>query len=155
VIRLDKAAIEQALPLVSVGLEKYCRLQEALATTDVASDHGFQRQFNAFYRVRRNLNWQSAFYTLLQQERLAPQRFAGVLRALYRATGRVEASFASKLTASVDPDKPVIDSIVLKNLDIRLPLYGTVEAGWRRSFSYMIAWGECSPSFSTHIWASI
>jgi hypothetical protein len=37
-----------------------------------------------------------------------------VLRALYIATGRVEASFASKVAASVDPGKPVIDAFVLK-----------------------------------------
>jgi hypothetical protein len=53
VIQLDEAAIEQALPLVSVGPEKYCRLQSVLATTDVAHDRAFQTRFNGFYRVRR------------------------------------------------------------------------------------------------------
>ncbi len=33
----------------------------------------------------------------------------------------MEASFASKLVASIDPDQPVIDSLVLKNLGLRLP----------------------------------
>lgn len=127
-IQLDKAAIEQALPLVSVGLEKYRWLQAALATTDVAHDRAFQTRFNGFYRVRRNASWQSDFYTLLQQEKSKPQPFAGVLHALHAATGRVEASFASKLAASVDPDKPVIDSFVLKNLGLRLSRAGAVEA---------------------------
>jgi hypothetical protein len=127
VIRLDEAAIERALPLASVGLEKYCRLQAALATTDVAHDRGFQTRFNAFYRVRRGSAWRAAFFSLLQQEKSCPHSFAGVLRALHAATGRVEASFASKLAATVDPDKPVIDSFVLKNLGLRLPPTGAVE----------------------------
>ncbi|MDB5313283.1 MAG: hypothetical protein JWO38_7485 [Gemmataceae bacterium] len=128
VIQLDEVAIEQALPLVSVGLEKYCRLQAALATTDVAQDRGFQRGFNAFYRIRRNADWQSTFYTLFQREKSGPQPFAEVLRTLHDATGRVEASFASKLTASVDPSRPVVDAFVLKNLGLRLPRNGAIEA---------------------------
>jgi hypothetical protein len=128
VIRLDEAAIERALPLICVGLKKYCRLQAALATTDVSQDRSFQIRFNGFYRVRRNAAWQSAFYALLQQEKSRPQSFAGVLRALYNATGKVEASFASKLAASVDPGKPVIDAFVLKNLGLQLSRYGEVGA---------------------------
>ena len=84
-VRLDKAAVDQALPRVAVGLRKYCCLQAALATTDVASDRGFQPAFNAFYRVRRGAAWRSAFFALLQQVKSCPQPFAKVLRAL-RAT---------------------------------------------------------------------
>jgi hypothetical protein len=127
-IQLDKATIERALPLVSEGLEKYCRIQAALSSTDVARDRAFQTSFNGFYRVRRNGDWQSAFYTLLEQEKSQHQSFGGVLRSLYAATGRVEASFSSKLAASIDPDKPVIDSVVLKNVGLRLSRTGTVEA---------------------------
>jgi hypothetical protein len=127
VIRLDEAAIECALPLVAVGLRKYCYLQAALAATDVAHDPSFQTGFNAFYRVRRGAAWRSAFYSLLQREKSCPRSFAEVLRDLHAATGRVEASFASKLAATVDPGKPVIDSFVLKNLGLRLPPPGASE----------------------------
>lgn len=127
-IHLDEAAIEQALPLVSAGLEKYCWLQAALATTDVAHDRAFQTKFNGFYRVRRAANWQAAFYTLFEQAKSEPHSFADVLRALHNATGRAEASFASKLAASIDPEKPVIDSFVLKNLGLRLSRAGSADA---------------------------
>jgi hypothetical protein len=113
---------------VSVGLGKYCQLQAALAATDVAHDRAFQTGFNGFYRVRRNANWQSAFYTLFQQEKSEQQSFACVLRALHTATGRVEASFATKLVASIDPDQPVLDSFVLKNLGLRLSRAGSIDA---------------------------
>jgi hypothetical protein len=39
--------------------------------------------------------------------------------------GRVEASFASKLVATLDPSKPVIDKFVLKNFALRLPRRGS------------------------------
>jgi hypothetical protein len=125
-MQLDEAIIDRALPLVSVGLEKYCRLQADLPMTDVSRDREFQSRFNGFYRVRRNADWQSAFYAILQEQKAAPQPFADVLRALYNATGRVEGSFASKLVASVDPNKPVIDSFVLRSLGLSLLRYGTV-----------------------------
>jgi hypothetical protein len=127
VIRVDKAAIERALPYIAVGLGKYCWIQAALATTDVAYDRDFQTRFNAFYRVRRGAAWRSAFFALLQQEKSCPRPFAKVLRALHAATGRVEASFASKLAATADPEKPVIDSFVLKNIGLRLPPPGVIE----------------------------
>ena len=126
-IRLDATAIDHALPLVASGLEKYWHLQQVLATTDVTRDPDFQTAFNAFYRVRRGGIWRTAFYALLQQEKTSPRAFAAVLRALHTATGRIEASFASKLAATADPFKPVIDSFVLKNLGLRLPSRGTAE----------------------------
>jgi hypothetical protein len=126
-IQLDEAAIGRALPLAAAGLERYCWLQAALAMTDVSRDREFQTRFNAFYRVRRDSAWQSAFYSVLQQNKSKRQSFADVLHALHAATGRLEASFASKLVASVDPDMPVIDSVVLKNLGLRLPRPGPIE----------------------------
>lgn len=95
--------------------------------TNVALDLEYQRRFNAFYRVRRNPAWQATFYDLLQQSKSERLSFADVLRALHAATGRAEASFASKLVASVDPDLPVIDAFVLKNLGLRLPRPAPVE----------------------------
>jgi hypothetical protein len=127
VIQLDEAVIEHTLPRVAKGLDQYCWLQAALATTNVARDRGFQTKFNAFYRVRRNDAWRSAFYRLLQQQKSRRRSFAEVLRALHATTERVEASFASKLVASVDPDMPVIDSRVLRNLGLRLPPVGAID----------------------------
>jgi hypothetical protein len=116
-----------ALPLLAKDLEKYCWLQATLATTNVAHDREFRTRFNGFYRVRRNPAWQSVFYRLLQENKSKRDSFAEVLSALHAATGRVEASFTSKLVASVDPDMPVIDTFVLKNLGLRLPRPGPIE----------------------------
>ena len=48
-----------------------------------------------------------------------------VLQHLHGNTGRVEASFASKLVATVDPTQPVIDSVVFDNVGLRLPTGST------------------------------
>jgi hypothetical protein len=47
--------------------------------------------------------------------------FADVLLALHVATGRIEASFASRLTVTIDLNKPAIHSVVLGNFGLRLP----------------------------------
>jgi hypothetical protein len=131
-IPLDQDRIEKALPLVAPGLAKYCHLLATFEAADVANDRAFQRAFNGFYRVRRNTTWQSAFYALLAEQKSERQSFSQVLRRLHDATGRVEASFASKLVATVDPHQPVIDAFVLDNLGLKLPLSGTKEDRLKR-----------------------
>jgi hypothetical protein len=80
-------------------------------------------RFNHFYRVRRGTDWQKKFYSLLEMQKHKTVSFADVLQALHQTTGRYEPSFASKLVATIRPDMPVIDSIVLRNLDLTLPGY--------------------------------
>jgi hypothetical protein len=120
-IDLTKTQIDAALPKVAKGLQQYVWLQANRYASDLRSDLLFRRQFNYFYRVRRNKEWQDKFYELLESLKGTRVSFPDVFNALYRATGRYEASFASKLLATLNPDMPVIDSIVLGNLHLRLP----------------------------------
>lgn len=120
-LKLTTSQIQSALPRVSVGLAKYVWLQRELPVRDVSDDVDYQKRFAGFYRVRRNSQWRLAYFLILERAKSAPVSFAEALRALHATTGRVEASFASKLVATVDPDQPVIDSVVLRNLGLRLP----------------------------------
>jgi hypothetical protein len=120
-INLTKTHIDAALPKVAKGLHQYVWLQANRDASDLRSDPIFRRQFNHFYRVRRHKEWQDHFYDLLERCKGAAVGFPDVFDALYRATGRYEASFASKLLATLDPHMPVIDSMVLRNLQLRLP----------------------------------
>jgi hypothetical protein len=120
-IRLTVTDIEAALPRASVGLKKYLWLQAQRDTCEVRFDSEYRRRFNAFYRVRRGVDWQDKFYELLESKKGQTVRFTEVLEDLHRTTGRYEASYASKLLATIDPTMPVIDSIVLHNLNLRLP----------------------------------
>ena len=65
------------------------------------------------------------FYQLLEQGKSSPVSFIDALKSLHASTGRVEASFASKLVATLDHDQPVIDSVVLRNLGLTLPASGS------------------------------
>lgn len=75
-----------------------------------------RRRFNAYYGVRRNAAWRTIFYEQFEAAKSvsddAGPLFKRVIAALYEATGRVEASFASKLVATLRPDSPIIDSVV-------------------------------------------
>lgn len=72
-------------------------------------------------RVRRNAAWRSTYYDLLARAKAEPLDFEVALRALHDATYRIEASFASKLVATLDPSRPVLDALLLRYLDLRLP----------------------------------
>ncbi|NCD43368.1 MAG: hypothetical protein EOL88_14945 [Bacteroidia bacterium] len=120
-IELTKEQINFAIVQVEDGLKKYIALQEMLQVVDVSSDRQFQKQFNHFYRVRRNAEWQSHFYELLQKNKKIGVSFHDAITAIYEKTGRLEASFASKLVATIHPDRPVIDKFVLENAKLKLP----------------------------------
>lgn len=85
----------------------------------------FRRRFNGFYAVRRNSVWRDHFYRLFEAAKTsqAPSDalFEQVVRRLHAETGRVEASFASKLVATLRPDSPIIDSVVAGFLAGHLP----------------------------------
>lgn len=120
---LTSQEADAAVPLVAPGLAKYLRIMEI--ATDVPSFHDdpeFRRRFNGFYRVRRSAaEWQPHFFELMGRAKAGRMGFAEILSDLLRSTGMVEASFASKLYATLVPTAPVIDSVVLSNLGLELP----------------------------------
>lgn len=121
-VKLTKTEIDEALPKVEKGLEQYLWIQSRIGdSANSEMDLEFQRKYNHFYRVRRSSDWQDVFYKLMNLARRERLEFPAVLDLLHQATGRYEASFASKLTATLNPSMPVIDSVVLKNLELRLP----------------------------------
>lgn len=120
-IQLTEAGIDAALPRVDKGLKSYLQLQADYRTADVRNNADFRRRFNGFYKVRRNQAWQEQFYDVLETGKATPINFSEALAALHARTNRCEASFASKLVATLDPTKPVIDAFVLDNVGMRLP----------------------------------
>ena len=101
----------------------YLFLRDNLSRADAADVLAeYQRKFNYFYQVRRNAKWREKFYALFfkcSKERRVDS--AEVLNELFALTGRVEASFASKFVATIDPSLPVIDRNVLTFIDRKLP----------------------------------
>ena len=97
------------------------RLDLADSGADTAA---FQRRFNGYYAVRRNAVWRAAYYEQFQlgksHDGPAEALFANALTQMHKATRRVEASFVSKLVATLNPSMPVIDSVVRSFLVERL-----------------------------------
>ncbi len=122
-IVLTKEQIQKALPKIKKGLDKYLWIQSEVIKRDVSKDEEFQRKFSYFYRITpyRNKDWQKEFYSVLQECKKGDDSFEVILSTLHKKTSRLEASFASKLKATITPEMPVIDSVVLKNLRLKLP----------------------------------
>jgi len=120
---ITQTQVDSALPKIAKGLQQYQWLQSRFAELDeFYGDRDFRRHFNHFYKVRRGDTWQRHFYGLMGRAKQQRLEFPAVLDLLHKATGRCEASFASKLVATLDPSKPVLDAHVLKNLGLHLPL---------------------------------
>ena len=100
-------------------LTRYAESIAELHATNVAADASYQRRFNALYGVRRNAQWRDVYFTLLEARKSqCGVCFQSVVTAIRDATGRVEASFASKLVATIDPTRAIYDSIVRRNLGL-------------------------------------
>lgn len=111
-IKILKEALSRSL-----GLPRYI---EIMAGNPNKSE--FQRMFNGYYKVRRNEDWQKEYYAIFTEAKKNPENytFERILKNLYEKTNKVEASFSSKMLATINPSKPIWDQYVLKNLGLQL-----------------------------------
>jgi hypothetical protein len=123
--------IDEILPRLTLSLERYRQTINGLASCNVAIDQAYRRNFIRFYRMRlpRAKAYDDYFDILErlkgQQDLNTTEVLATVLEELQIKTGRIESSFASKLIATLNPNLPVVDSIVLNNMGLRLPAYNS------------------------------
>lgn len=96
-------------------------------TGDSDEAKNFRKMYNAYFRVRRNENWQNKYYEFMEANRknknLTFDEIIGYLKENCKTkneNGCVEPSFSSKLLAVINTSCPIWDSIVLKNLDLKL-----------------------------------
>jgi len=121
---IQKDEIVTAIELARKGINQYLAIMEMFPSIDVSTDKTFQRQFNAFYRIRqRPEKWYSEYYSFMESKKNSPVRFETVLDHIYGVLGRYEPSFSSKLAATLDPNEPVWDKYVLKNTGQKGPYY--------------------------------
>ncbi len=109
---------------LSVGLEKYQHIMEMLYTVDVSVDKNFQKKFNGFYRIRQKPKmFYEVLYNYLEKNKNSNASFETILLHFFNQFERIEASFSSKIAATLNPNLPIWDSIVLKNLGLKSPAY--------------------------------
>ena len=104
----------------SMGFKKYKQIMERVRNTDVSSDKDFQRTFNSYYRIRRNEEWQAIYYDLFEKIKDSQPSFEQIIRTLYKNTGNIEASFSSKMLATINSDMPIWDRYVVNNLCLKV-----------------------------------
>jgi len=101
---------------ITKSLATYLWLMEQLHLVDVSTDITYQKKFKGFYKVRRKQAFCDVYFNILEKnKRNQNLRFEEVLLSL-QSTGRIEASFTSKLLATINPLLPVLDKEVLIHL---------------------------------------
>ena len=112
---INAKEVLQAQLARGLGLDRYADIMHG----DPASPE-FQRAFNGYYRIRRNEEWRQHYYDLFVKAKVERLSFEQIITELFRLTGNVEASFSSKMLATIDPSKPIWDQYVLQNLGLEL-----------------------------------
>ncbi len=110
----------------SCCMERYAFLRKQIYEKDVSKDKEFQRIFNGLYKIR--FCPACHYYPLMQKAKQKRSTdFAVVLKSLWKKTGRMETSFASKLIAIIYPGQAVYDSRISKHLKLKIPKYNDPE----------------------------
>ena len=121
---IDIATMKKTLPSIRKGVEKYIDIMAWVHSCNVSQAADFQKVFNGYYRIRqRPSDFYQAYYAYMESKKSDSVTFEDILSHLHKLTSRHEPSFASKLLATIDPDKPVWDVNVLSNLSIKPPRY--------------------------------
>lgn len=112
---INAKEVLQAQLARGLGLDRYADIMIG----DPVSPE-FQRAFNGYYRIQRNEEWRQHYYDLFVKAKAERFSFEQIISELYRLTGNVEASFSSKMLATIDASKPIWDQYVLQNLGLEL-----------------------------------
>ena len=119
-LQFNAAEVLEKRLAASLGLDRYAEIMQKAKTTNISEDREFQHLFNAFYRVRRNEAWRKIYYSLFEKMKQGSPTFESILHFLYEKTGNIEASFSSKMLATLCSEKPIWDRYVLDNLGLKL-----------------------------------
>ena len=137
--------IEKSLPKKETRIKKYVSIMHMLHNCDVSKYEIFRKSYNDFYKMRqRSKEYYDIYFKYLEQQKNNLFiTFEDILMYIYKNTGRCEASFSSKLLATINPNKAVWDRNVLSNLYIKVPynnrigkIIGTYDKlnGWYEHF---------------------
>lgn len=122
---MDKAKVEKSLGKLESGLNKYLLIMKDFHNIDVSKDLDFQKKYNGFYRMRqRKVDFYEDYFAYMQEnKRNVSLTYQDVLTHFYEKFNRIEASFSSKLLATINPNMPIWDSVVMCNLGLKKPSY--------------------------------
>lgn len=104
-----------------LALDKYMYIKNKIYKCDISKDIEFQTAFNSFYKIRRDKKWRDIFFNYFEKIKNDKNvKFEEILEYLYKETGNIEASFSSKMLATINSNMPIWDQYVLKNLNMKV-----------------------------------
>lgn len=121
-IRIDAEQIIEECLAIKMDLNNYCCIINNVNSVNVSKDTYFQQVFNQFSGINRfkTDSWKKSYYDTFEYMKSKIVSFEDILKELYKKTGNVEASFSSKMLATINPNKPIWDKYVLENLGYEL-----------------------------------
>lgn len=122
--QFDLIQIEKSLPKKESGIKKYVSIMDILHSCDVSKDKYFQKLYKGFYRLRLPATeYYKEYFNYLEGSKSNKSlNFENVIEYISNVTGRVEASFSSKILATINPNMPVWDNNIFSNLSIKKPI---------------------------------
>lgn len=117
-------ALKKNIKNIEPSLRKYIKIMDLIYKVDVSKNAAFQKLYNGYYRVRqRKPEFYSKYYSFMESNKDKGVSFRDTVLHLYREFGWIEASFSSKLVATINPDMPIWDSVILGHLHLHKPQY--------------------------------
>lgn len=94
------------------GLSDYKDIMSSFKRVIITEDADFQKKFNRLYVIRRNDSWREIYYSYFEEIKNEKIEFKDLFLELSKRVNRKEPSFASKMLATINPNKPIWDSKV-------------------------------------------
>ena len=128
-------AVKKACIAKMSGLETYKYIMDNFKSIDLSGDDDnakeFRTKYRGYYRVRRNDDWSKLYFGFFENNKNNNDiTFNQIIDYCYNnmktnkgAKNPVEASFSSKMLATINPEKPILDSRVLENMGLTIPVY--------------------------------
>jgi len=119
---IDINKVRGALLEKGPRINKYFEIMRIVHETNVKEDTCFRTLFNGFYKImKKKPEFYDIFYSYLEKHKSKEVKYEDILQYFYKEFGRIEKSFSSKLLATIDPNMPVWDTIVLDRLGMAAP----------------------------------
>lgn len=114
-------AVIKEMILDYLNIDAYDRIVTNLYSMDLSiKNNDFQKNFNSFYNVRRDENWRKKYYNYFEKNKKRKDiRFSEILEAISDSNS-VESSFASKMLATINPEKPILDKNILNYFGFKI-----------------------------------
>lgn len=111
-MKINMDNVVQDIIADSLKIDKYCKIMDCYKIVNISKDTKWQNNFNSFYVIRRDKDWQDIYYNFFQNNKINDTlTFENIITYLYEKTGIIEASYSSKLLATVNSNKPNMGSV--------------------------------------------